>query len=231
MKAFLPAGIVISFLTACASPNYNYVPKVSELSDPPIDAVNVAYVGDPMLRQGTYSEHDAILLIKRTKVGVLGTYTFEPGYYTKRGEGRNGEFGFYLPSQYGQQGSVTRGALADPFQIIQAYHNEVKICGVSAFNGKACTANTEYKVTTQRAATADTFQQTLIYSGRIGGKINISYREFSGNIARPAFNNDVEYDIDKSPIVGYKGARLEIIEATNEFVKYRVISNFNKAKF
>ena len=32
------------------------------------------------------------------------------------------------------------------------------------------------------------FQQTLIYSGKVGNKINIGYRETSNDIARPAFN-------------------------------------------
>ena len=75
----------------------------------------------------------------------------------------------------------------------------------------------------------DGFQQTLLYSGRIGNKINISYREFSNNVARPAFNNDVEYDLGESMTIGYKGAEIEIIEATNRMIKYRVIRNFNKA--
>ena len=76
--------------------------------------------------------------------------------------------------------------------------------------------------------TEDSFQQTLIYSGRVGDKINVGYREFSNSMARPAFNNDVEYDLSESRIIGYKGARLEIIKATNESIKYRVLNNFNK---
>ena len=50
-------------------------------------------------------------------------------------------------------------------------------------------------------------------------------------MARPAFNNNVEYDLSESPIIGYKGAKLEIIEANNQFVRYRVIENFNKATY
>lgn len=231
MRRVLLVWMLTLFISACATPNYNYRPLVVEISEPPIDSINVAYVGDSMLRQGKFSEHDALLLNKKTKVGVLGTYTFEPGYYTKRGDSSDNTSGFYLPSQYGEPGRVVRGALADPFQVMQAYHREQKICGVSTLNGKVCTSNTDYKITKQQAMTADSFQQTLIYSGRIGNKINISYREFSGNVARPAFNNDVEYDINQSKTIGYKGARLEIMEATNEFIKYKVLSNFNKAKF
>lgn len=78
-------------------------------------------------------------------------------------------------------------------------------------------------------ASNDSFQQTLIYSGKVGDKINIGYREFSGNLARPAFNNNVEYDLSDSMLIAYKGARIEVLEANNQFIKYRVIENFNKA--
>jgi hypothetical protein len=34
-------------------------------------------------------------------------------------------------------------------------------------------------------------------------------------MARPAFNNDVEYDLSESKLIGYKGAQFEVIEASN----------------
>ncbi|CAD9197495.1 hypothetical protein QAC21B_03669 [Acinetobacter bohemicus] len=74
------------------------------------------------------------------------------------------------------------------------------------------------------------FQQTLIYSGKVGNKINISYREFSGSLARPAFNNDVEYDLNQSRQIGYKGALLEIADANNQSITYKVLKNFNKVE-
>ena len=62
----------------------------------------------------------------------------------------------------------------------------------------------------------------------MGNKINIGYREFSSNSARPAFNNDVEYDLNESKQIGYKGALLEVIKATNQDITYKVLKNFNK---
>lgn len=75
----------------------------------------------------------------------------------------------------------------------------------------------------------DSFQQTLLYSGKVGNKINIGYREFSNSLARPAFNNNVEYDLSESKTIAYKGAQLEILEATNQHIKFRLIKNFNSA--
>ena len=71
------------------------------------------------------------------------------------------------------------------------------------------------------------FQQSLLYSGRVGDHIKISYREFSGDMARPAYSNDVEYDLSSSDTVTYKGARLRVLKADNEGITYVLISNFN----
>lgn len=70
-------------------------------------------------------------------------------------------------------------------------------------------------------------QQTLIYSGKIGNRITLGYREFSDGTARPAFNNDVAYDLSESRILGYKGARLEVVKATNTEITYKVLAGFN----
>ncbi len=74
----------------------------------------------------------------------------------------------------------------------------------------------------------NSFQQTLLYNGRIGNRITLAYREFSDNFARPAFSNTVEYDLSESSVVGYKGARLEVIKATNTELTYRVVSGFSQ---
>jgi hypothetical protein len=70
-------------------------------------------------------------------------------------------------------------------------------------------------------------QKTLIYSGKIGDRITLGYREFKNDIARPAFSNDVAYDLSESTVLGYKGARLEVLKATNTEITYKVIAGFN----
>jgi hypothetical protein len=84
-----------------------------------------------------------------------------------------------------------------------------------------------YNVTITAIETSSDFQQTLIYTGREGNIIRASYREFSGNLARPAFTVDVTYDLNDSDIIAFRGARLQILEATNTSITYKVLSNFN----
>tara|TARA_R110001592_G_scaffold363340_1_gene684383 strand:- start:2268 stop:2891 length:624 start_codon:yes stop_codon:yes gene_type:complete len=83
---------------------------------------------------------------------------------------------------------------------------------------------------TQRSAVdfqqSNRMQQTLIYSGRIGNRIKLGYREFSNGYARDAFSNEAEYDISESKQVGYKKALIEVIEASNTQITYKVLRNF-----
>ena len=225
------ALILLNFLliAGCATPEYNYAPQSFEISEPPLGSINVAYVGDNMLRQGTYEEHDAIRLDEEVKVGIIGTYRFTPGHYLK--EGQEGDVEYYNPSNTKGSGSVIAGAITDPFEAMMVYTKMPTLSGVSTLNGKVCKNNVEFVRFKQPILTSDSFQQTLIYSGQVGDKINIGYRESSGNVARPAFHNDVEYDLSESTTIGYKGALLEIIEATNQHIKYKVVRNFNAAAF
>lgn len=209
----------------CVSPQYNYAPRSVDVSEPPVGSVSTARIGDTMLRQGKYREHDAIFI--RAAKNVTWAYTLHPGYYLKDGEDAKGEY--FSPGRGEDGGRIEKSFLADPWKSVLARKNKPEICVVTAFNVAACKPAPELERTKRPVLADDTFQQTLIYNGRVGSKINIGYREFSNNTARPAFNNEVEYDLNESTIIGYKGAELEVVEATNQHIKFRLITNFNDA--
>jgi len=82
------------------------------------------------------------------------------------------------------------------------------------------------KKTTKTVVSEASFKQELIYNGRLGDGLKFIYREFSGDMARPAFTQDIQYDLKTSNIIGFKNVKLEVISATNTVIKYKVISNF-----
>jgi len=223
---FLPA---LALLSACTTPQKNYRPEATNISRPALDQEVIAQVGEEMLSQGTFYEGDGIRLAEEIKFGDLFTaYTASAGEYAKEGEDKTSEF--YQPAVGPKGGSIKKGALIDPWQAIQLQKDGSKIAVVTVFHAKVsekAVGITRIKIP---ILADNSFQQTLIYSGKVGQKIKVGYREFSNNVARPAFHNDVEYDLSESRIIGYKGSRLEIIEATNESIRYRVLQNFNRAE-
>lgn len=72
--------------------------------------------------------------------------------------------------------------------------------------------------------TPESFRRELVYSGISQNTVTFVYREFKDNLARPAFTQELKYDLLQGRVVGYKGARFEIIEAGNTNVTYKVLN-------
>lgn len=73
----------------------------------------------------------------------------------------------------------------------------------------------------------DSFKKELLYLGKSGNTINLTYREFSDNFARPAFTNNLQYDLGDGNVIGYQGARFKVISADNTSITYEVIKHLN----
>ena len=75
----------------------------------------------------------------------------------------------------------------------------------------------------------DSFKYVALYQGKIANKIKISFREFTNNMARPAFTQNIEYELedDGTAMVGFKGLRIKVLKATNLDITYKVIKDYN----
>lgn len=220
MKKIVMIGVVGFGLVGCTAPKYNYQAVSQNVSKPPIGSVNEAYVGDKMLTQGVFTEREALHVTDSYKKYA---FIIRKGYYLKTGEDANGSY-------YQAINNIPDGGMITPESMGLHLNKKNEICILTVLATKRCFPGINGKEEKISVANDNSFQQTLIYSGKVGNKINIGYREFSSSVARPAFNNDVEYDLNESKAIGYKGALLEVIDANNQSIKYKVLRNFNKAE-
>ena len=72
------------------------------------------------------------------------------------------------------------------------------------------------------------FLQELIYNGRVGTNVKFLYREFSGGMARAPFSQEVQYDLNEGTTIGFKGARMEILDSSNRSITYKVTKYFDR---
>jgi hypothetical protein len=72
-------------------------------------------------------------------------------------------------------------------------------------------------------------RQDFLYQGLAKGVIRVSYREFKDGISRPAFTQDLSYELnqDGSGDIGFRGMRMKVISATNQGIKYTVEKHLN----
>jgi hypothetical protein len=73
--------------------------------------------------------------------------------------------------------------------------------------------------------TSDSTKQELIYTGRSGNTINVSYREYLQDFVRPAFFQELRYDLSQSDIIVFRNYRIQVLEANNEFMRYKVLAD------
>jgi len=178
-----------------------------------------------MLTQGTQRVYDSITLTE--PLSVEG-FVLPAGKYLKEGESNAAEFFSWDEISFPTRGGITSNG--QTLKNVALIRDSTSVC-VQTFTPKTyCTDVHTFKRTTAVVQDQDSFQRTLLYSGKVGSKINVSYREFADRYARAAFTNTAEYDLSESRVIGYKGAQIEILEATNQYIRYRVLRNFNNAE-
>tara|TARA_B100001093_G_C26773397_1_gene991201 strand:- start:627 stop:1304 length:678 start_codon:yes stop_codon:yes gene_type:complete len=72
----------------------------------------------------------------------------------------------------------------------------------------------------------NSFQQSWEYAGRNDDILKFAYSEFTDNFSRQAFSREFQIDLSEGNIAAYKGAIVEIVDATNVQITYKVIRNF-----
>lgn len=198
------------FLAACSSN-----PKVQyrQLTEPDIGNIVTANVGDSLVQQADGHYMDALIF---TKDQYINGYVIKKGMYFPDSE-KNG-YVYYRDVKISSSGE-SKNKYDELY-----YHGPDKVC----LKKNDLCGKTDGKIESAvKLLKSSGFQQTLLYNGKVGNKINIGYREFMDKTARPAFSNSVEYDLGESQIIGYKGARLEIISANTVEIKYKVLKGFD----
>jgi hypothetical protein len=205
----------ILVLSGCTSVAYNGMRTYEEKTDfPEIGKEVTAYVGDYIINNGVMIKEDVLHVYNTISDSM---YHIPPGKYLQLGYTEEHDF-------FTASGVAPRG-LADPAKALAVKKPEGKLCVISIFDASSCVSG-EFEIKKVVSSRSASFEQTLIYSGRVGNNIKISYREFGNQHARPAFSNDVEYDLTESSTFGYKGATIEVINADNKSITYKVVEGF-----
>ncbi|KQW79744.1 hypothetical protein [Brevundimonas sp. Root1279] len=198
-----------------------------ESSAPAIGEERASDVGDPILVASRYEVRDAGLTLSEPLV-ISGTtsrapFTLiipvgtgiveEPAGYSARGYVFNGQGPKPTAVHFEPDGSgnpvarVSWGWVKERHQITQ---------------GVFRTAPTEC-VSVPR----DSLTRQLAFTGISRGVVSLEYREFSGDMARPAFTQVATYDLADGTTIGFRGARIEVLSADNTEIRYRILRTFD----
>jgi hypothetical protein len=229
-------GVLLLGLFSCSSTTLTPLRSKTEVvDDPPLGELRAAEVGDTLIKYANLAYSPALLLKNDVKAKATGNYagmhvTLKAGilvakyadatsdcYMSNEPVPVTGLFSANGPGMVG--GVCVDRQNPDRRRVLVILRN-----GANDF----CNAvdPIEVEKTTYVDKSAPGFSQELIYNGKSSQNVKFLYREFTNEMARPAFNQEVQYDLNESHLIGFKGARLEVVDATNTNIKYKVVAHF-----
>lgn len=231
MKKFLSTCAVVLTFAGCAGPplQRGYSGEATVVIIPELNSEANAEIGQTIISKANVTKIPAIVVLRNVSevFALLTTIKIQAGTLPLFATNASGKFyrdanatytmnalliptvrsahaaGIYVPDDKSQP-----AVIADFPELIRSYGN---------------TPVTDIKQTTIEKWGVDSFKRELVYSGVSQNTISILYREFSDNMARPAFSQELKYDLSLGKEIGFKGARFEIVKASNTGITYKVL--------
>ena len=195
---------------------------------PDIKTETEVYLGDRMLVQQVGEWKECITPQKtysKTTFGWTGVY--------KSGEPickRKLDDKYYWPNYINATGHGNETLQAVSWKGKKGKKGKYKLCQTAGGMSAYCIKNLsedDVEAGETFVYSKNSFQQTIAYDGKSGNILKFNYAEFTDGFAREAFSREFQVDLSEGQVAAYKGAIIEIIEATNMQIKYRVIRNFS----
>lgn len=188
------------------------------------DTVTIA-MGERMLAQAKRYRGDYIWVAGH--VAGKETNVISQGFYYKSEETR--EFIFYKP--IGNDGAYDINGLSGKKIVFESIRYEKSLGRIGhPFPGLPywrTKSEMDYRFIKDTSITiTGDFQQFIEYQGKNESILKFTYRESSGDIARPAFTTNFVLDLNEDSTLIYKNSIINIIEAKGSIITYTVLKNF-----
>ena len=233
MNKHLPVLIVLlGFgLVGCASTKVAIASKKEVIEYPVLDTIVQQELGDTLVEYGLKWASPTLRISKEFKTDIHPItrifYVIEPQILKPTSidaKGRN----YFVASEWSIYGGISINQKASV--LLPMFGNIEGLCfnGLADINREECIGQEYLEKATYYDRTVPSVKQQLIYNGRIGTNVKFLYREISdGQYLRQPFTQDIQYDLSEGKIIGFKGARIEIVEATNRQISYKVLKHFD----
>ena len=232
VRSFLSVAGVISIVAACTPAVSVQQPAViaKKGQEPSIGDVSMANVGAVMFTEYNYSETEEVRLVDAvSETFGLGARLQAPAGTMLHGATVSDRRAYCTATP----------TFAMPFEDFSrsvcffdtdqdGLLDEYWIDGTIESTSRKVPAPAKYTVTQTTDNAGGGFKKDLVYQGMQADTLRISYREYVDDMARPAFAQDLTYNIEEGgpTIVVFQNVRMEVLSADNSGVRYRVLQGY-----
>lgn len=219
--------LLVLVIAACASTALppQYFSRVGE--EPLAGEESQARVGEPVYTKFDYRSEQILRLVQginQKYTGCLGcVISVAPGAVIES-RGSSGEYCTRVGHPL--KGSIGPGDDRVVCFTRHATRDEVTQLRVTGTLGKWNAVEPPVAFERAEVMVGEGFKSELVYQGVAAGVLRLLYREYSENLARPAFQQELTYTMEAEGAteVGFRGLRLEVLEADNSAIRYRVVT-------
>lgn len=216
MKKFYALTLLLS-LISCGSKMSLVSNKPINNTFPEIGKITTAEIGITLVTKETGFIYKALQInedrkvkpgnfVRELKKGELFLNKFETKKYYLYESANNNSFGIAVPKDGSQQMFYSIAGMS--IRIVKL-NSSINVSEISV-----PLKEKEY------------FKQEFIYNGKVGNGIKFIYREFINDYARPSYTQELQYDLSESRIIGFRGLRLEVVNANNTNIEYKLLNQF-----
>lgn len=214
------ASLLMSCLTASIKP-LGYQKRLYDTPDK--EKTEVREIGDNVAEKGQEEYSDAYTITKkdtRFKVSLVD-FDYPVGTILPLSGETNNYFLYYKKSEgkpytIGVAKNKKTGVVLPFGNSVNGFYVKNDVVGFEAIESKYSNSDC-----------VNCFKKEMVYNGKSGTGLKFVYREYVNDLARPAFFQELQYDLADSNIIGFKGLRIEVIKATNTSIEYKVIKSFD----
>lgn len=226
------ATACLFLLGACTS-TQTLSPKLQLIDRPALSVEATAELGETIVEKGRLRTYDGLILSNELQWGdglVMKKFTVSPGRLRAREQ--DARFVYFYSDNMSSYDALLGSRSYGNGGLCRSIDGSGPVRGFIVSGRCNMNWNHAPDVTPTQIYDVDApgFRQELIYNGRSGDALKFLYREFSGDFMRPPFSQEVQYDLAESTTIGFRGARVEILSATNTQIRYRVLSSFPDAR-
>jgi hypothetical protein len=120
--------------------------------------------------------------------------------------------------------SFTNCGLDNSYYFMRNYEKDVEM--TTTIGSPMLETTVEFRNNVYNVVRAST-KSELVYSGKAGNVIKIVYREYSNDYARPAFSQELQYDLGETTTLKFRKTTIQVIRASNQEISFRVLESPN----
>jgi hypothetical protein len=131
---------------------------------------------------------------------------------------------YVIVSEHTRDLSQGMGIVVNPkWEVTYGWIDPTGILAANSTTGHGFPQGVLFEAIPDSVVVEDYFRAEISFTGIQSNNLKAVYREYLNKVLRPDFTQELQWDLDESKTIVFKGIKIEIISTTNSELKYKIV--------